>query len=73
MVVCLSCGFEPPTQTPIRVGDRTEVDGWYRDQAGWAKKAMLNTALMGKFTSDRSIEDYVEKVWKLNSCTITQQ
>jgi starch phosphorylase len=49
------------------------VDGWYRDQAGWAKKAILNTALMGKFTSDRSIEDYVEKVWKLDSCKISQQ
>lgn len=50
-----------------------KVDGWYRDQAGWAKKAILNTALMGKFTSDRSIEDYVEKVWKLDSCKISQQ
>ena len=50
-----------------------KVDGWYRDQAGWAKKAILNTALMGKFTSDRSIEDYVEKVWKLEACKITQQ
>jgi starch phosphorylase len=50
-----------------------KVDGWYRDQAGWAKKAILNTALMGKFTSDRSIEDYVEKVWKLDACNITQQ
>jgi len=49
------------------------VDGWYRDQAGWAKKAILNTALMGKFTSDRSIEDYVEKVWKLDACKISQQ
>ena len=50
-----------------------KVDGWYRDQAGWSKKAILNTALMGKFTSDRSIEDYVEKVWKLDACKISQQ
>lgn len=50
-----------------------KVDAWYRDQAGWAKKAILNTALMGKFTSDRSIEDYVEKVWKLDACKISQQ
>jgi len=49
------------------------VDGWYRDQAGWARKAILNTASVGKFTSDRSIEEYVEKVWKLESCKITQQ
>lgn len=50
-----------------------KIDAWYRDQAGWAKKAILNTALMGKFTSDRSIEDYVEKVWKLDACKISQQ
>ncbi|MCA1930856.1 glycogen/starch/alpha-glucan phosphorylase [Rheinheimera sp.] len=50
-----------------------KIDAWYRDQSGWAKKAILNTALMGKFTSDRSIEDYVAKVWNLDSCKISQQ
>lgn len=49
-----------------------KVESWYRDQSGWAKKAILNTALMGKFTSDRSIEDYVERVWKLDACKISQ-
>ncbi|WP_337843521.1 glycogen/starch/alpha-glucan phosphorylase [Rheinheimera sp.] len=48
-----------------------KIDGWYRDKAGWAKKAILNTASVGKFTSDRSIEDYVERVWKLAPCPIT--
>ncbi|MFC4654304.1 MULTISPECIES: glycogen/starch/alpha-glucan phosphorylase [Rheinheimera] len=48
-----------------------KVDGWYRDKAGWAKKAILNTASVGKFTSDRSIEDYVERVWKLEACPVT--
>ena len=50
-----------------------KVDSWYRDQAGWAKKAMLNTASVGKFTSDRSIEDYVSRVWQLKKCNITAQ
>jgi starch phosphorylase len=49
------------------------IDTWYRDKAGWAKKAILNTASVGKFTSDRSIEDYVERVWKLSKCQIKQQ
>ncbi|NRQ43060.1 glycogen/starch/alpha-glucan phosphorylase [Rheinheimera sp. YQF-2] len=47
-----------------------KVDQWYRDKACWAKKAMLNTALVGKFTSDRSIEDYVSRVWQLEKCAV---
>ena len=47
-----------------------KLDTWYRDKALWAEKAILNTACVGKFTSDRSIEDYVERVWQLKSCTI---
>ncbi len=47
-----------------------KVDTWYRDKALWAEKAILNTASVGKFTSDRSIEDYVERVWQLKSCRI---
>lgn len=47
-----------------------KVDTWYRDKALWAEKAILNTASVGKFTSDRSIEDYVERVWQLKPCQI---
>ena len=44
---------------------QTQLDLDYGDQSGWAKKAILNTALMGKFSSDRSIQDYVKQIWKL--------
>lgn len=43
-----------------------EVDLAYRDKASWARKAILNTARMGYFSSDRTIKEYAEKVWHLN-------
>ncbi|WP_218353930.1 glycogen/starch/alpha-glucan phosphorylase [Alteromonas lipotrueiana] len=49
-----------------------EVDKAYRDKERWAKMAIINTAMMGKFTSDRSIQDYVDRVWKLDSCPVSR-
>ncbi|MGD9786713.1 MAG: glycogen/starch/alpha-glucan phosphorylase [Sulfuricellaceae bacterium] len=40
-----------------------KVDALYRKPAEWAKKAILNVARMGKFSSDRSIGEYAEKIW----------
>ena len=39
------------------------VEAAYRDEKGWAKKALLNTACSGKFTSDRTIQEYVDDIW----------
>ncbi|MGJ8681400.1 glycogen/starch/alpha-glucan phosphorylase [Paraglaciecola sp.] len=47
-----------------------KVDKAYENKQLWAKMAILNTAHMGKFTSDRSIQDYVQKFWKLKPCTV---
>ncbi|WP_448212773.1 glycogen/starch/alpha-glucan phosphorylase [Colwellia sp. MEBiC06753] len=44
------------------------LDVAYRDTKRWAKMAILNTALMGKFNSDRSILDYVNHIWHLSPC-----
>lgn len=46
------------------------ADQAYRDRAGWARKAIVNTAKMGKFSSDRAIRDYVERIWKLRPCSV---
>ncbi len=37
----------------------------YKDELGWAKMTLLNVARSGKFSSDRTIEDYVRDIWKL--------
>ena len=43
-----------------------KVEEAYKDEKGWARMAMLNTACAGKFTSDRTIEEYVEDIWHLD-------
>lgn len=48
-----------------------KVDEAYRDEKGWAKMAMLNTACAGKFSSDRTIEEYVQDIWHLEKVKVT--
>ena len=43
-----------------------EVEKAYRDKDRWAKMALLNTASCGKFSSDRTIQEYVDDIWKLD-------
>jgi len=42
----------------------------YKDEAGWAKSAILNVAHCGKFSSDRTIQEYVDDIWKLERVTV---
>ncbi|MDD3339236.1 MAG: glycogen/starch/alpha-glucan phosphorylase [Lachnospiraceae bacterium] len=46
------------------------VEEAYKDEKRWAKMALLNTACSGKFTSDRTIEQYVEDIWKLDKVVV---
>jgi starch phosphorylase len=46
------------------------VNAWYEDEAAWAKSALLNTACSGKFTSDRTIEEYAKEIWKLSKVKV---
>ena len=50
---------------------RARVNKAYQDKARWAKMAMLNTANSGKFTSDRTIEEYVRDIWHLEKVQVT--
>ncbi len=44
----------------------------YMDETGWAKKALLNVANVGKFSSDRTIQDYVDDIWHLDKITVNK-
>ena len=46
------------------------VEEAYRDTRRWAKMALLNTACSGKFSSDRTIQQYVDEIWHLDKVTI---
>ena len=46
------------------------VEEAYRDSSRWARMAMMNTACSGKFTSDRTIQQYVDEIWHLDHVEI---
>jgi len=48
------------------VNKQGEVDELFKDQKEWNRKALLNTARVGKFSSDRTIKDYAEEIWDVD-------
>lgn len=71
-----SNGYERPDQYFILKDFRSyaqahkKVDAAYRDADAWAKMALLNVAKCGKFSSDRTIEEYAKEIWKLEKVTL---
>ena len=49
---------------------REQVVEAYKDEARWARSAILNTACCGKFSSDRTIEEYVKEIWHLDKVKV---
>jgi starch phosphorylase len=49
---------------------QAKVDAAFRDKDGWARKAILNTARVGKFSSDRTIREYARDIWSLGPVKI---
>ena len=47
-----------------------KVEAAYRDSKWWAKAAIMNVACSGKFTSDRTIQQYVDEIWKLEKIQV---
>ena len=50
-----------------------KVEAAYKNESGWAKSAILNVACSGKFTSDRTIQEYVDEIWKLDKVVIPKE
>ena len=46
---------------------QTRVDALFRQSAAWSERALRNVAGMGWFSSDRTIAEYVDRVWSLKS------
>ena len=49
-----------------------QVEKAYCDEKGWAKSAILNVACSGKFTSDRTIQEYVDEIWHLDKVVLSK-
>lgn len=52
----------------IKIQEKIEVE--YRDTLGWAKKCWINLSNGGKFSSDRSIDDYAKKIWHIQNVSV---
>ena len=79
--------FKPVTQSLLEWGDyymlladlrdyietQERVDAAYQDQNGWDRKAIVNVARAGKFSSDRTIQEYASQIWRLRPCAVVPQ
>jgi len=55
---------------PAYISMQQQVDVEYKDRALWNRKALLNIARMGKFSSDRTIREYARDIWKIRPAVI---
>ena len=54
------------------VDKQDEVSNAYKDVDGWTRKSIYNVARIGKFSSDRSVKEYAEKIWNVKPIKINE-
>jgi starch phosphorylase len=52
------------------IDSQDKVSALYLNADEWTKKSLLNVARIGKFSSDRSVREYAEKIWKVNPVNV---
>lgn len=57
---------------PSYLDAQTEVDKMYKDQFAWTKASILSTAYSGKFSSDRTIQQYADEIWDIKALPVPQ-
>jgi starch phosphorylase len=79
--------FKPLTDALLNHGDhymlladfrdyiqtQEQVDAAYKDRTGWVRKAILNVARAGKFSSDRTIREYASEIWHVDPCEVVPE
>jgi starch phosphorylase len=55
------------------IESQDRVDAAYKDRSGWIRKAILNVARAGKFSSDRTIREYASDIWHVDPCDIVRE
>jgi starch phosphorylase len=54
------------------IAQQAKVSQLYQDSQNWIKKSILNTASMGKFSSDRAVKEYAEQIWHVKAVPISE-
>ena len=74
--ICHYFGYSRPTVSIVLKDFRSyaeaqaRVNRAYADRENWNRMAILNTACSGKFSSDRTIEEYVSDIWHLEKVQV---
>lgn len=52
---------------------QTHIDKVYRDQSKWNRMSIMSSAGMGKFSTDRTIDEYAKEIWQAEPCVVPAQ